>query len=226
MIRNGRLVLPLITEENRKKIFWPAAFYLYFSYTLTGSYAFFAPWHPPHTAIDAAVPFLPGTIWIYLSHIALLFTAWWWMIRGEACTRAFWAMVMCAVLSTVYFFFFPTELPRRALADIDAGPVTQAAWAFLQQADHPTNSFPSMHVAEAVIGMVALVRSHPHWGWLAPVWAGAIAISTLTTEQHVLVDVLGGLALATFCLLVSERYTDVVSGPAATPPAGEPATDR
>jgi len=204
--------VPLLTPDNRKLFFWPAAFYIYLSYTFTGTYPVFEPWSPPRTPVDDWIPFLPGTIWIYLSHIAVLFSGWWWMVRGEACTRAFIAMVLAAVLSTLYFFFFPTELPRRELLAVDAGPVTQAAWAFLMRADNPTNSFPSMHVAEAIITAVALVRAHVHFRWLAPVWALAIAITTMTTEQHVFVDVLGGALLAWFCLWVAERFVHV--GPA------------
>lgn len=219
------LRVPLITEENRKGFFWPAAFYLYFSYTLTGSYAFFTPWHPYHSSVDAWVPFLPGTIWIYLSHIAMLFTGWWWMVKGPGCTRAFCAVVLGSVIATFYFFFFPTELPRRELVDIDAGPVTQAAWAFLLQADNPTNSFPSMHVALSAITAIGLMRSHPHWGWLAPVWTAAIAVSTLTTEQHVLIDVLGGIGLAVFCLVVVELFVVVGDEPARETARGGTASD-
>lgn len=204
--------VPLITADNQKSIFWPAAFYVYFSYTLTGTFAFFAPWHPPLTEVDAWIPFLPWTVWFYLSHIIVMFSAWWWMRQGEGCTRAFWAMVMCAVITTFYFFFFPTELPRRTLDQIDAGPLTTAAWAFLMSADHPTNSFPSMHVAEAVITAIGLARAHPHWGWVAPVWALGIAISTMTTEQHVLMDVIGGFLLAAFCLWVTDRFFTVTYG--------------
>jgi membrane-associated phospholipid phosphatase len=208
-----RIHVPLITAENRKQFFWPAAFYLYFSYTLTGSYPVFAPWHPPQTALDAWIPFLPGTVWIYLSHIVVLFSGWWWMTKGPRCTHAFIAMVLTAVLSTLYFFFFPTELPRRVLGDVEAGPITQAAWAFLMRADNPTNSFPSMHVAEAMITAVALSRADQRLRWLAAVWAAAIAVSTLTTEQHVVVDVIGGLLLATFALWLVERFVVVASTP-------------
>lgn len=206
---NTRFYIPLITAENRKQFFWPAAFYLYLSYTFTGTYPLFAPWHPPQTALDAWIPFLPGTVWIYLSHVAVLFSGWWWMTKGPACTRAFVAMVLTAVLSTLYFLFFPTELPRRELAEVATSPVTQAAWAFLMSADNPTNSFPSMHVAEAMVTAVALTRADHRLRWLATVWAIAIAVSTLTTEQHVVVDVIGGLALATFALWSVDRFVVV-----------------
>lgn len=204
-----RITIPLITTDNRKAIFWPAAFFIYLSYVFTGKYPLFEPWHPPLTAVDAWIPFVPLTIWIYLSHVGFMFAAWWWMIRGAGCTRLLWAMVLAAAVSTVYFLFFPTELPRRELVDIQADPATRALWAFLMRADHPTNSFPSMHVAEAVIGGFALWRAHVNLRVLAPVWSAAIALTTMTTEQHVFVDVLGGIGLACLCILVVETCLDV-----------------
>lgn len=208
--------VPLITVENRKMFFWPAAFYLYFSYTLTGAFAFFAPWQPPTTAFDAMVPFLPGTVWIYMTHIAMLFTTWWWVVKNPGSTRMFWALVLAVVIATFYFFFYPTSLPRRELVGIDAGGATLAMWAFLLSADHPSNCFPSMHIALSGITAVGLMRAHPHWGWLAPVWSAAIAISTLTTEQHVLFDVLGGVGLAVFCYWIVETFVEVAdASPAA-----------
>jgi membrane-associated phospholipid phosphatase len=209
-----RLVIPLITVENRKLFFWPAGFFVYLSYTITAHNPVFEPWHPPLTAIDRWVPFLPGTIWLYLSHVGLMFSGWWYMVRGPGCTRAFWAVVLSAFLSTLIFLFFPTELPRRTLEGIDTDMVSMAGWAFLMSADAPTNCFPSMHVAGAAISAVALGRASTHWRVLGPVWAACIALTTLTTEQHVFIDVIGGLLLAWLCITLVDRYLVVEPMPA------------
>lgn len=209
MKRTPLLTVPLITDQNRKAFFWPMAFYLYFSYTLSGFNPFFEPWHPRVTQVDLAIPFLEETVWVYLSHIGMLFTGWWWMKGGHACTRQFYAVMLCTVLATCYFLLYPTQIDRITLAAVRADPLTTAAWAFLLSADKPTNCFPSMHVALSTLTAVGLSRASPHWRILAPLWAAGIAITTMTTRQHVLLDVLGGLGLALFCWWVAEKFVAV-----------------
>ncbi|MFZ5724297.1 MAG: phosphatase PAP2 family protein [Pseudomonadota bacterium] len=206
MIATPPVRLPRLTEENRKAFFWPAAFFLYFAYTLTGSWPQFAPFTPLSTAVDDWVPFLPWTVWIYMSHIVLLFSGWWFMVQSETGARAFWAVVICAALAGIWYFFMPNELPRRTLAEIDADGATRAMWAFLLSADNPTNCFPSLHVAMASLAAIGLAAAGSFWRLAGPLWAMAIAATTLTTEQHVFVDVVGGILLAVFCLWVTHRF--------------------
>lgn len=219
MKRTPLITVPEITVENRKAIFWPCAFFVWFAYSLSGHNPFFDPWHPQVTSFDLAVPFIPETVWIYLSHVGFIFTAWWWCARGPGCTRTFWTIVMCSATATTYFLFFPTEISRVTLEQIDADPVTRAAWAFLLSADKPTNLFPSLHVAEAILTAVGLTRASPRWSPWAAIWATAIILTTITTRQHVWVDVIGGGVLALCCWWIVERFV-AVSGEQASGAAG------
>lgn len=211
--------VPRITEENRKVFFWPAAFFLFFSYTLTGAYPQFRPFSPPLTVVDDLVPFLPWTVWIYMSHIAILFTGWWFIVKSETGTRVYWAIVMCSVLSAIWFWCMPSELPRRTLFEIDADPVTRAMWAFLLSADHPTNCFPSLHVTMASLSAIGLAATNNRfWVIAGPLWALAIAITTLTTDQHVLVDVIAGFFFGMFCLWMTQRFLTIGESETASMP--------
>jgi membrane-associated phospholipid phosphatase len=64
----------------------------------------------------------------------------------------------------------------------------------LLASDTPANCFPSLHVALAAVSGVLLWRRG--WRLAAVLWPCAIAVSTLTTKQHVAWDIPGGLALA------------------------------
>lgn len=216
MKRTPIITIPLITMKNRKGIFWPAAFFVYFSYTLSGYNPFFDPWHPFVTSFDIMLPFIPETVWIYLSYVGMLFTTWWWSTQGPGCTRMFWAIVLSSVIATIYFLFFPTQIPRITLNAVDADPATRAAWAFLLAADKPTNCFPSLHVAEATLAAIGLARASPRWAPWGTVWAAAIILTTMTTRQHVLIDVLGGLGLALICWWLVEKFV-AVEGEARQP---------
>lgn len=220
MKRAPIITVPEITTDNRKAIFWPCAFFVWFAYSLSGHNPFFEPWHPRITSFDLAVPFIPETVWIYLSHVGFMFSAWWWCTKGPGCTRIFVAIVTCTVVATTYFLFFPTEITRITLDRVDADPVTRAAWAFLLSADRPTNLFPSLHVAEALLTAIGLTRASQRWSPWAGIWAGAIILTTITTRQHVWVDVIGGLVLGLACWGVVERFV-AVSGEKPSGTAGD-----
>lgn len=137
------------------------------------------------SVVDRAIPFLPWTIAVYLSQFLFLFLALWLQTDSRRLTRAFVAIAIATVLSCAIFVAWPTTLPRP--------PVQNAAFDALWLFDVPTNCFPSLHTALAAIAVVFWPR---RGRWLAAVWAAAIIVSTLTTKQHVAIDVAGGLAIA------------------------------
>jgi membrane-associated phospholipid phosphatase len=161
---------------------------------------------PPHalqpSSIDNAVPFLPWTITIYLSQFALLFLALW-LSRDK---RMLVAIGVATNLSAVIFIAWPTTLPRPG--------VHNPAFAALYLFDVPTNCFPSLHVALAFIAAAMWPRRSTRM--LAWVWAAAIAVSTLTTRQHVAVDIAGGLLVGASGVAVAYRPHQIWKG---TPPS-------
>jgi len=70
------------------------------------------------------------------------------------------------------------------------------AWQYqlMHSADNPYTCFPSLHITNCMLVTLAHWRS-PRRRWLLP-WAVLIAISTITTGQHVFIDILGGILVA------------------------------
>ena len=68
--------------------------------------------------------------------------------------------------------------------------------AWVQHVDPPGNVFPSLHVAHTSMLAFLLLRDRPRLGLVALVMATLLALSTLTTKQHFIADVLGGYTLA------------------------------
>ena len=67
---------------------------------------------------------------------------------------------------------------------------------WVQSVDAPGNVFPSLHVAHTTMLSILLMRDRPRLGRVAFVMAQLLAISTLTTKQHFIADVVSGYALA------------------------------
>lgn len=197
-----RSKLPQVAIENRPMMMLGG--YLLFCLFYLGSphLAWQGPETIPPLWLDDMIPFLPWSVWIYLSQFGLLFCAIWHAPDNTTRSVAFYAMLMASAVAAVIFILFPTTLPRMA--------VDGAAWKMLYALDVHGNCFPSLHAALAALAAAALVRAKGLWAVIAPLWASAIIFSALATKQHVTLDIAGGLALALACQL-AVRHMKVVS---------------
>ena len=152
------------------------------------------------SALDAALPYLDWSVWVYLSQFLLIASGILFARDDADRSDTFYALLVATVLATPFFILWPTTVPR-----ITPGTegVTGLAWRLLHLADTPANCFPSLHVALAVISGRALWRRG--WRALATVWPMLIVVSTLTTRQHVAWDIPGGLVLGLFALWLTPR---------------------
>ena len=85
-------------------------------------------------------------------------------------------------------------------------------------ADTPDNLFPSIHCLASWfcwIGVRNRRDLHPAVRYLALVLAILICISTVTTKQHVIVDIFAGIFLAEFCYWVAgfDAVRNLYAGP-------------
>ena len=148
------------------------------------------------TRLDDAIPFWPWTAWCYLPFYAGVFIIAIAGIRRRALFNgAVRAVLVVMSVGAVCHVFIGAEYPRPVLhppyPDISA-----AFLAAVQRIDPPGQRVP-----------VAARRAHhhagadpdqgpPRLGLVALAMATALALSTLTTKQHFIADVVSGYALA------------------------------
>ncbi len=151
------------------------------------------------SALDAAIPFLAWTIWVYVSQFVLL-PAGIVLARDEDRGRTFYSVLLAAAAAALVFVVWPTTIERPA---VPQDGYTGLAWRLIYTFDTTGNCLPSLHVAFAALAGNALWRR----GWRGPalVWPALVAVSTLTTKQHFAWDVAGGLALAAAAWLLAPR---------------------
>jgi membrane-associated phospholipid phosphatase len=145
------------------------------------------------SAIDLAVPFLDWTIWMYFSYGLFLLLPFAVCRDDGRAARAFYAIMVNSVIAALIFLLWPTSISVQHPA---AGGMTGLLWSVLLAVDRPTNCFPSLHVANACVCAAMFRGEQSVWRFVAPVWALLIAGSTLTTKQHIVIDLVGGAALA------------------------------
>lgn len=150
--------------------------------------------------IDQQIPFIPWTVAIY--YASFLF----WIINYILCVRQekkwayqflsadFWAKGICLLC----FLLFPTTNIRPV---VDPQGFWNAAIQFLYRSDAADNLFPSIHCLTSWFCYIGLQKQQNIPVWyrrLSSLIALAVFLSTLTTKQHVAVDVVGGILLAQF----------------------------
>jgi membrane-associated phospholipid phosphatase len=137
--------------------------------------------------LDGLVPWLPLSVAVYLSLGPFTLLAAW--CADPASYRRLLRAALVAM--TVAYAVFLAMPMTPAVGPLPDDATVRALYCALRRADQGYNSLPSLHVA--YVGVVLACRPWPWWAWA---WGAAIAIATLTTRQHVLVDVLGGALLA------------------------------
>lgn len=159
------------------------------------------------TDLDRMVPLLPWTVTIYL--VCYLFWGINYILTGHLKKAEFYQFVTADMLSRVicaaFFLFLPTTNVR---PDLPAESIFNPAMRWLWETDAPVNLFPSIHCLVSWFCYIGIrgKKQIPRWyQWFSCIFAIAVCVSTQTTKQHYLVDVLGGVAAAEFCYWLSGR---------------------
>ena len=148
------------------------------------------------THLDDAIPFWPATAWCYLPFYAGIFLIAIGSFRHRRLfDRSAAAVVVVMLIGATGHLFIGAAYPRPVLYP----PYPNLSYAFMawvQHIDPPGNVFPSLHVAHSSLLALMLTRDRPRIGRVTLVMAALLALSTLTTKQHFIADVIAGLVLA------------------------------
>jgi membrane-associated phospholipid phosphatase len=161
-------------------------------YVLPNFRPFVEPMYLPMFSVDLLTPLMPWTFVIYLSDYLVVP----WVVYELKRRDEFYSFARNAfgvlILSGIWFMFCPTRYPRPPYPE---PPNFFVGWlmSIIANLDTPNNCFPSMHVALSAVAAWAMRHRGPKVLLAYSLWAVSIFISTLTTKQHYLLDIAGGL---------------------------------
>ena len=165
---------------------------------------------PMATRIDAAIPYLPWSVWVYLpGYIGSFFIVLWVMRPALAFRAALRAYLALALLSLPFFLFYNVAGPR---PPAPADPSIEAAMIrWLYATDPIGNTFPSLHVANATLSALLSWRMDRRVGVFVTILAAGVAVSVLTLKQHFLVDIPAGMIVGYIGYAAWEQQLAAVS---------------
>jgi membrane-associated phospholipid phosphatase len=160
------------------------------------------------TKLDDAIPFIPATSWFYLPvYVGIFVTALVGFETREHFNRALVGFGLILLAGLAGHRLVAAVYPRPAVAPPFLG-ASQAFMAWVQTIDPPCNVFPSLHVAHTSSLALILHHENKRLGRSLIALAFLLAVSTLTTKQHFIADVLAGFALAALVRLTVLRGID------------------
>ena len=186
------------------------------AYITSNHFHIFPPVLLPMSAIDQWVPFIPQTVWIYTSEYWFFVTVYLVCKDLENVNKYLYSFLALQIFSVMIFWIWPTTYPRENFPlpnTLDS--ITYAVFSSLRNSDTPANCCPSLHVSSVYLSSFMFLDEQKEKFPLFFAWGTAIALSTLTTKQHYLIDVVLGLALAVIFYWVFHRlirYYRVSSG--------------
>lgn len=149
-------------------------------------------WHA-RTWLDDRIPLVPVFILFYMLGYVFVFLPLF-MLRGrrdfEAGVAVFVGMLSVAFLC---FHFFPVYMYKLAPSGQDA---LSTLTRYQQSSDVPYNNLPSLHVSLNLFAwMLFFHQARTAALWWLPLLV-CIVLSTLLVKQHLVVDAIGGVLLA------------------------------
>lgn len=159
------------------------------------------------STLDERIPFIPATLVIYFG--CYLFWAVNYVIiaklERERAYRFYFADFLSRIVCLAFFLLYPTTNIR---PEVTGTGIWNEGMRFLYAVDAADNLFPSIHCLVSWFCYIGIRGSRKVPGWyqkFSLVYAVLVFISTLTTKQHVIIDVIGGVVIAELCLLFAGR---------------------
>jgi hypothetical protein len=179
------------------------------AYLLVNRHPLFQPAYLPPTPLDRAIPFLAWTVWPYLLLLAADVVLPLLVRERALFKRMLVAYAVAIGANLVIWILLPTAIARPEVLD---DTLSAGTYRLLLAVDGPGNCFPSAHVTIPAVAVWALGRERPRWR--GPLWAlfAVLSLSILTTRQHYVVDLFGGLATGALGVAVSNRLSSVRGG--------------
>jgi len=196
-----------------------AIFYLLYNLTTFYSVSLYKLYpskvHNLATPFDSTIPFIPAMIVPYSWSLVLFVVSFFLVRTSTQLSLLTYRLILATVFACLIFYFYPARFSFHRLIPDDW---TQFGYQFLQLVDKPFNQLPSLHVSYAILLGISL------WDvaefkkrWVSMLYrlllvgiCTSIALSTVLTYQHHLLDMLGGVVLAVLVLILSNRIRNAL----------------
>ncbi|MBW8523750.1 phosphatase PAP2 family protein [Chryseobacterium chendengshani] len=149
--------------------------------------------------IESSIPFVPLSIIPYMAS-GIFFCAVFFSCKNKYQLKILtWRILFAIIVAGLFFITVPLQFSFTKPEVSNS--ILKLPFSFLKAFDSPFNQSPSLHIVFAFI-FWSVFKDLSRWRNLVMIWLIFLGISTLTTYQHHLIDVLTGAILAHVCFII------------------------
>ena len=160
--------------------------------------------HDVKRDMDDKIPFVEGSVLAYVLWFPLiaLFPIALFYVNEEAYVFYMSAMSMEIILSVICYMVYPTTFKRPKPSDKLSGKLMAIVF---KGSYRGVNCAPSLHCSSCyLIIFTALMAMHNVTGIISIIVAVLIVISTMTTKQHTVLDVVSAFPMFILCAVIGK----------------------
>ena len=159
-------------------------------------------------ALDRSIPLIPAFIVIYiLAYVQWGYGIWYGISHGrEVCFKFIASAIIGELICLTVFLVMPTELVQTKVTGNDF-----FSWLtrLIYSLDEPNNLFPSLHCFASwlcfrIIFYVEKEKRNTVYTVVSFVFSLLVFASTVLVKQHVVVDIIGGVAAVEIGMLIEK----------------------
>ena len=182
---------------------------MFLFYFLSGNFQIGEPRFLPLSEFEMGIPFIIESVWVYVMMYPFLTWSLFSYKDEDNFNHLLYSFLIVTSITMVIFQLFPVGYPREFYPlPHDNNPSVNLFYK-IRWIDSPMNCFPSLHVS------LCFLFSFGHWQenkkafWGSVALTTLISLSTLTTKQHYIADVIFGFALAITSYLAIKKFTKI-----------------
>jgi membrane-associated phospholipid phosphatase len=162
--------------------------------------------HRIHVGLDGLIPLVPiFSVPYALAMVFVVGTLAYFVLFTPRVRETAYSYTFCLAVSCATYLAFQTTVDR---PPVDANSAFTGLVSFIYANDQPYNCFPSLHVSLTVLASLIWARGRRRLAVPLAGWVVLVALSTLFTKQHVLLDVLAGAVLGGASFWVGAALSD------------------
>ncbi len=160
--------------------------------------------------IESEIPFYPWSIWIYIV-LYPIYIVWALMSYEDEIqmNKTLYSFFILGFISCCIFIIYPISYPRHLYPLPSSNDITNVLFQMTRSIDKPSNCLPSLHVGLCYLFAYGFWKENKIKFNISIFFSSLIAISTLTTKQHYIVDILTSLILSTAIYYIIHTKTRI-----------------